>query len=523
MRLIILIAILLCSSTLSFSQDQNVFFSEPVDVSLEGWNKLLLLKNGNTMLFHFQNRKGIVVKVYDKDHKEIASQKHLCNLLDINALDRTNFSGLCEVNNEGVLFVTMDLNNHKTLLRLRFEGNTAKLLAEDKVIEATSEVKYVSPYILYNADSCTYSILCYQRKSWTDQNMELRLKKYSADHSVRKESSCSIGINDWYVSLIGGGYNKTGSMLIVVKISKPIDNSGLYDEFLKILYLQNNSDTFLTNDFKLQGGFTPYGAEYLYNSFARKHNIYLASLNEGKITNGNHSIDVMLSNYTMFLTDDDFTSPQLIAMNDDKINEFAKSHSYPKVYTGSLLAINTNERGLTTVISENEFSLHKTDNKDLSINNGDFGITQLDDDGKEIWGTLLPRSRYYKLAVAKDVSTPVFGTLSQYGLYVESVYQLKNNAYILFNELEKNFNKSIADTLIPISDFATTQSVYYQINRKREVTKKYLFGQPQEGIYQQAYFNSDDIDEKTGNYAVMFLRRKGKDVTTHIAWLHFDI
>lgn len=524
MRLIILIAILLCSSTLSFSQDQNVFFSEPVDVSLEGWNKLLLLKNGNTMLFHFQNRKGIVVKVYDKDHKEIASQKHLCNLLDINVLEESNFDGLLEVNGEATLFVTQDIFGKETLLRLRFNSTTAKLIKEEKAVESPSFKNNILTYVIYNSDSQTYSILCYQKKSEREAQAKIRLISYGKQNEVVKEVGIDMSNADFdYIHMLGGALDKTGATMIVFRLTQIIKYPDVNDEWLRLLYLPMGADSFVTRDIKLQRGYMPSSARYRYNAFAGNFNLFLTSINYEKVTSGNHSIDFAYNYHVALVLGQGLSNPRLTALNDELVNQYAKENLYTKRYDGKMIGVNTNERGLTTIISENQFTFHKTDNVDLSKNNGDFGITMYDDNGKEIWATILPRSRYYKLVATKDVSPRVFGMLSQYGLYTESVYQLKNNAYIIYNELEKNFDKSIADTLLPISDFGMTHSVYYQIDRKKEVTKKYLFGQPQEGIYQQAYFNSDDIDEKTGNYAVMFLRRKGKDVTTHIAWLHFDI
>ena len=78
------------------------------------------MKNGNTMLFHFEPRKAVVVKVFDTSHKEIASQKHVCKILDINYFYYAIFKGLYDINGEAVLFMEQEHLNKRQLVRGAF-------------------------------------------------------------------------------------------------------------------------------------------------------------------------------------------------------------------------------------------------------------------------------------------------------------------------------------------------------------------------------------------------------------------
>ncbi|MBS1689693.1 MAG: hypothetical protein JSS96_13275, partial [Bacteroidetes bacterium] len=46
-------------------------FDEPED----GWNKLIQMKNGNTLFFHFTKKEGIDVTVYDKSRNQVATKE----------------------------------------------------------------------------------------------------------------------------------------------------------------------------------------------------------------------------------------------------------------------------------------------------------------------------------------------------------------------------------------------------------------------------------------------------------------
>lgn len=62
-------------SLVAQAQTTSFRISDPIDLPIEGWNKTLLMHNGNTILFHFERRKPILVKVFDSTGKEIASSR----------------------------------------------------------------------------------------------------------------------------------------------------------------------------------------------------------------------------------------------------------------------------------------------------------------------------------------------------------------------------------------------------------------------------------------------------------------
>src|SRR5256885_242864 len=123
------------------AQEKKYSISATIDINQAGWNKVLAMKNGNTMLFHFEIDKPLVVIVYDSSHKGIATQKHLCRILDGYLLKEAVFKGMFEINGEAVLFVDQEHLSRHNLIRLRFSGEDGKLIEEKLAGESASMTK----------------------------------------------------------------------------------------------------------------------------------------------------------------------------------------------------------------------------------------------------------------------------------------------------------------------------------------------------------------------------------------------
>ncbi|MFI5196526.1 MAG: hypothetical protein ACHQD8_05505 [Chitinophagales bacterium] len=81
--------------------EKSVAFDEPTD----GWNKVLLLKSGNTFFFHFTKKEGIEVTIFDKTRKVISDKTLTSDLWDTRKMRSTIIEGLYEINGEPVLFM----------------------------------------------------------------------------------------------------------------------------------------------------------------------------------------------------------------------------------------------------------------------------------------------------------------------------------------------------------------------------------------------------------------------------------
>jgi len=91
------------------AQEKQYLISKPLDMKPKGWNRVLCMNNGNTMLFHFETFKNITVKVFDSTGKQIASRDDFSRVLDFFTVGGPDIKGIFEVNGEAVLFLTRSI------------------------------------------------------------------------------------------------------------------------------------------------------------------------------------------------------------------------------------------------------------------------------------------------------------------------------------------------------------------------------------------------------------------------------
>ena len=152
-------------ATLAFhasAQSIKYDLSAPIDIPQVGWNKLLLMKNGNTLLFHFEPNKQITVKVFDTAHKEIATQKHTCNSINLLNLQYSTVEGIYDINNEGVLFITQESQGIRYLARIRIDGTTGKIINEAEIVTSKSHFNKTLCKVMKHPTSDNYAVLCFR-------------------------------------------------------------------------------------------------------------------------------------------------------------------------------------------------------------------------------------------------------------------------------------------------------------------------------------------------------------------------
>lgn len=104
-------------------------FKQPED----GASRLLLMKNGNTMFFHFTEEQGISVNVYDPQHHTKGVVNNPIRSWETREMYRADLKALFEVDGNAVIFLEQMIKKHPTLYRLIIDGKTGKLLREDEL------------------------------------------------------------------------------------------------------------------------------------------------------------------------------------------------------------------------------------------------------------------------------------------------------------------------------------------------------------------------------------------------------
>jgi hypothetical protein len=525
MRLFILLNLVFLSLC-SFAQN-TYDMSAPIDIPEDGYNKVLLMKNGNTLLLHFENRKGIRVKVFDTTHKEVANQKHLCNVIDINALDETYFDGLFEIGGEAVLFVTQQIENRRTIVRLRFDAGTGKLIKEEKLKQAPSYVQDILPFILKAKNKDEYNLVCFTRKSSTEAIGQVKLTRYNNKHEMVKEWPLDFTDEKFdYLALTGFTIDMDGNILLSTQLSKIVNYPDIMDKYLRLFYLADGAEKFNTYTMDLPRDVNSISTNFTYNKFADNLNILVESEWVGRVEMGLAYKYGLASSTALIIARSDFSSVIGDAIHFKKAAEYLQAHTNPKrKFNPSAISMYTNKLGLTTAVTiERDFTKGNVSimDRDNTLNRN-IGIVQYDDVGEEIWGTVLPRQ---SLTLTNGTFKEVLHRDFEVGIISYQFIPRNDRVFVLFNERSQNFDnveltQSIDSTYRAESrkyNYEHTNAVYYTLNRKKEVTKNYLSGKPEPGEYRHMYAGSGNYIEETNTLTTLVLNKKGDKNTIHIAW-----
>lgn len=502
------------------AQDSTIFISDPIDITQDGWNKVLQLSNGNTMLFHFEKRKGILVKVYDKTHKEISSKKHVPEILDINTLERTFFDALVEVNNEALLFVTQDIDNNETLIRLRYDGETGRFLGEEKVIKSQSFLKKTSTYVLTREGASDYAIFCYMSLP-TDTITEVKLIRYNDKHQMIAEVPYTVRSKAYdNINFISAEMDQSGDIMTTLQLAKIIQYPVLYDYTYVLLYMPKDENKFVYSEVKMPTNMKVVNAKFTVNKFADNINMITTKEWLSAETKGlkNETVGSILQG--MYIFPKDFSAVSSASFSCTKANEYIRKHidSNASKYYGTIIDQNTDDRGITTVVFESKSmpeSLYEKWIKYSPRAAGNLCVTKLDDKGDEIWATVIPKTHYYVQMESKPV---VFYSKNTQDLFSTVSLNTSKNHYILYNESEENFKKADFEKQSQVFDYTTTNAVLYNINRKNIVTKRHFFSGNTDGQFMHIYPGSQSFHKANKILAIMMRKKAGKAESLHIAW-----
>jgi hypothetical protein len=132
-----LVICFLCGAPLAAAaQTPKVALSEAFpEPSADGWDKLVLLPNGNTCYLHLDKNDGISVALYNEKKELVVSDKINGKQWDIRDMNDTEIDGVYEINGQVVIFLQQLIKYRPSLFRIVIDGKTGHWVQEDKIGE----------------------------------------------------------------------------------------------------------------------------------------------------------------------------------------------------------------------------------------------------------------------------------------------------------------------------------------------------------------------------------------------------
>jgi hypothetical protein len=509
-------------------QERNFVQSGFLDLPETGWNKVLCMHNGYTMLFHFEPTKNIFVKVFDSMHREVSQSKDAYSALSAFNMQNVIFKGAFDVNGEAVLFLEQEKMGTNTLIRARYQGNTGKLISDDIISSAGGHMRDVYWFVLKEKSEPGYAIVKGEDVPRM-KHSSATVSYYDSDHKLEKEIPLDIDQDKYnYTHMLGADIQQNG-VVVTVGLDKEIDfgvltntspnhiGATIYDHILCTYFIPKGAAKANKLAVDLTKDNYPAWSFYTWNKFAGVLN-NLVFCNKPMVSRLGLAFNYISVRKNMLfrISETDFSFGENDILNRAAAeDQFGEGSTY--YFPGVPVSVTTDDNGLSTVCEENYMDMGEVEHNKKAVFGDYFGnicVTRFEDDGKELWGTILPLAQYHKSynhyyppvqMSRRNSHLPVFSDLPavvydrQFTL--TNQYAYKGNYYILFNDNNENQNSSIKNPGDTVYNFNTTNMFRYKITGKNVVSRDFLLGPPTDGSYRAGFMEGADFDESSGIYA----------------------
>lgn len=510
-----IITLLLLAYSITANSQIKSKLSTPIDVVQEGWNKALMLDNGNTLFFHFQYHRSIQVIVFDSTGKEVSSRKQSYEILDINSLETSRFKGLYNIGGEAVLFIYQPYRNKMSLIRLRYDPTSGDLISEDVVARAKSFSTPVHSYVKKNIATGGYFLINLFYEDFKG-NKRLIVDEYNKAHKLVK--SYPVKMDDKYqvAGIKGIQVSSNGHLLFSMSllVEDDIDIRVSYP-YLGLCYLPSGYDHIVSKVVELPDNMSLTRIDVSYNKFYNFWNVLMSFYVTVKA-------DKAVPGEVLLVYDQSLKLLKQNTMMYDHLNGQIKTAiDTTNIFVGYVNTMFTSEYGVTTLVKTDQDIADSIVTTTLN-KVGYIGLTHLKEGGDEMGGVLLPRP-YFDGRFIKDAVDKAGLIFQDKSIGTEcakvNVLGVKGNSFVIYNDANKNFDMPLAaDGLVPISSFDQTNAVCVYVSRKRKVKKEYVFKPLQDGAYNSIIGTGNFLEDKK-KYVVIVKRTVGDAQTIHLGWV----
>jgi hypothetical protein len=202
-RILHLIILLLSFQQLASGQfkvlAEGPAFNEPE----EGFGRLLLLKNGNTVLTHIhrEQKEGIEVQIYNKEHVQTVV-KHIEARPGGN-YDHESVNGIFEISGEITVLITAVIEKKPTLFRMIINATTGNLTKMEKIAEAGKQKidrnhPLRNPFLIRkDALSDYYAVAISRNKDESEDYEQIEVILYNSRHVETSRASYKAADNKY--------------------------------------------------------------------------------------------------------------------------------------------------------------------------------------------------------------------------------------------------------------------------------------------------------------------------------------
>jgi hypothetical protein len=538
-KIFCLVIALLIASPIIYAQGPKIEKSEAFDEPGDGWNKVMMMKNGNTFFFHFSKRDGIEINVFDKSRKTVATKEIKSELWETRKMKNTLIAGLYEINNEAVLFMVQSEGRVPTLYRVRFNSTTGDMvkeeeigtLAKTKLVSFGGEINTV--YIEKDPESDCYAVIFFNNYAG-DPDERIKVLHLDGNHKVLNTAFYESPNEDFkYLRYIGAVVD--GNRRLFLSVYGAASMKGKEGK-VYISGLKAGNPAFINKPLNFTEDFKDTKSVMTYNHNNNTLQLLTLSFAKGRLS---FFGDRATGSYMAFMSYIDPESLDLKSVKPiagAKINEYAHDVLNTDLnYRGLPQQMIINKDNSTTILSEEQTQEITVDQNGNVVSSmtylGGIGVNELNADGTEKSGYAIR-----KLQAAAGLIDPLYISsrskgrwnyvkgFADHNSYMSFDYiNTDKNRYIIFNDNNKNFDKDEDQKKRKIvTNVNKLNTICYSLNGSG-VNKSYLFGDTGDNDKSNScHIEASDFDQATGTYATIMIERDGRDRQAKMVWVKFE-
>ena len=509
--------------------------SKPTDLPLNGWNKVLKLRNGNTMVLHLRLNEKMRVKMFDSSLNEIASQSEYFKILGEKNLSGSSFVGLYDIGGYPTLFITQSIDHHYSLLRIRFDPVTGKLF--DEIIAYETGMRSVGEFFVSKSQlTDEYAVMWFNPHNLYSEKSTARILYYDENHKVKKTSNLYIN-EPHLMDLDYCGFNYDPQHGTYITLTGRDVSRSVKDQIHKVIYCGALPDDtgFTVRKMLFSDGFMPNHSIIRHNDFSGVINMTISGFYIAEFDIGNlKQKRVVLGSFFVVLNRNNFELQTIKPIKYRLGNEYiTAANSTGKKHEGFPMRMFVNNYGVPIVISEQHRMPLTLHHRELFMTDmGDICITKFDDDGEEISGVVIPKRQIVmnalypaELAIRethkylfRDIRSEAADNQFPSFEYLPT----KQYNYLFFNDYPSNFGKNLSKSFDTVGYYDRTEAICYQVNRQDELHTQYLFGKPEKDQSRAILLESICEFVERKELLALVQVRTGKESRLHLARCWFQ-
>lgn len=535
-----LLSFVLCA-TWSFAQAPHIEKSEPFDEPDEGYNKVLMMKNGNTMYFHFARKEGIEINVFDKQRKLTHTQEVSSDMWDTRKMKNITVAGLYEINGEAVLFVIDAEGRTPTLYRLRFNGNTGAKVREEELgssgkSRALALVKETnSIFIEKDPESDCYAVIFFNGYS-KDPDDKIRVIHFDGSHNKLSTALYDSPDDNFrylrYISSVVDGKNR---VFLATYGAAGLNGR---DGHVFISVLPAGGKKFTNKTLNFTEDFKDTKSVMNYNRTNNTLQLLTISYTKGEVSFFGAGTKHVYMSVMSYIDPETLELKSVKPQEGTKIAEYAdKVLNTSSNYRGMPEDMIINSDNSITILQEEiayEQRVTRTQNATIVqyfTYLGGIGVSELNADGTEKAGFWIRKRQQadglyeplYMCSRHKGRWSDMGGKADHNSYMSYDYFNTGKNRYIIFNDNDKNFDKDEDEKKRKVVTKVNKLNTVCYALAGGTVNKSYLFGDPgDDNISNEVHIDASDFDKSTGTYATIMVERDGRDRSAKMVWIKFD-